>query len=70
MSEVNQEEDRSEVDERDPQADEMNVERNWAGALRRERMMTRASRRSDSERERRVDLVGRKKEGSMKRKRE
>jgi hypothetical protein len=48
----------------------MNVERNWAGALRRARMTTRASRRSDSERARTTDLVGQKKEGSMTRKRE
>jgi hypothetical protein len=67
MTEVNQVEDRSEVDLRGPHAEEMKLERNDAGALRRTKTATRASRRAVSERVPMLDLDGRKNEGSMNR---
>jgi hypothetical protein len=67
MSDVNQEEARSEVEEREPHADEMKLARNRMGALRRAKTATRASRRAISERVLMLDLDGRKNEGSMKR---
>jgi hypothetical protein len=67
MSEVNQEEARSDVEERLPHADVMKLVRNWAGALRRVRIVTSVSRSAVSESEERLDLVGRQNEGSMKR---
>jgi hypothetical protein len=70
MSEVNQVEERSEEEEVVPHVEETKAERNWIGALRRARILSRASTRADSERAGILDLVGRANEGSTKRKRQ